>query len=122
MLSEELQNAARTLGEALRASPSVQAYLQAQANFTADPEATGLENRLLGLYQELMNRQQLGEVLERSEIEAFNVLKRQVFQHPLVRERDEALGLVKQTFVNIAQDLNFPLGVEFATLALAGKV
>ena len=122
MLTEELKNCARALGETLRASPSVQAYLQAQANCAADPEAAELENRLLALYQELLGRQQRGEALLRSEIDAFNALKSQVHQHPLIRERDTALGMVKQSFTEIADDLNFPLGMEFAALALASSV
>jgi len=107
--------------QALRASPSVQIYLTALAKCVADLEATDLEKRLLALYQELVGCQQRGEALQRSEIDAYNVLKSQVHQYPLIRERDDALGLVKQTFANIANDLNFPLGVEFATLALAGN-
>jgi len=122
MLSEEFQNSARTLGEALRVTPSVQTYLQAQADCAADHEAAELDNRLLAMYQELVGRQQRGEALQRSEIDAYNTLKSQVHQNPLVRERDTALILVKQTCLEIADELNFPLGMEFAALALAGNV
>lgn len=122
MLSEELQISARMLGEALRASPSVQNYLQVQAKCAADAEAAELENRLLTLYQELLERQQRGEALQRSEIDAFNALKYKVQQHPLIRERDDALFLVRQTYLDVADALNLPLGMEFAALALAGKV
>jgi len=122
MLTEELQNSARTLGEALSASQSVQTYLKAQANCGADLEVVDLENRLLALYQELFGRQQRGEALQRSEIDAYNTLKSQVHQHPLILERDAALILVKQTCSNVADDLNFPLGAEFAALSQAGSV
>jgi len=117
MLTEELQNAARILGETLRATPSVQTYLQAKANCAANQETAGLEKRLQALYEELIGRQQRGEVLQRSEIEAFNNLKNEVRLNPLIQEREEALGLVKQTFAGIADELNFPLGAEFAVLA-----
>jgi len=122
MLTEELQNSARTLGEALRASPSMQTYLQAQANCAADLEAADLENHLLALYQELVGRQQRGEALQRSEIDAYNTLKSQVHHTPLIQERDAALRLVKQTFTDIADDLNFPLGTEFAALVQTGNM
>ena len=64
MLTEELQNSARALGEALRTSPAVQTYLQAQANCAADLEAADLKNCLLALYQELVGRQQRGEEMQ----------------------------------------------------------
>jgi len=121
MITEELQNCARDLGEALRSSASVQSYLKAQAGCEADPEASDLEKRLQVLYQELVGRQQRGVELQRSEIDAYNVLKSQVHHNPLIQERDAALSLVKQTFTDIADDLNFPLGVEFTTLALASN-
>ncbi len=122
MLTEEIRNTARTLGETLRAGPSVQTYLQAQADCAADPEAAEIEKRLLAMYQELMSRQQHGETLQRSEIDVYNTLNSQVHQHRLVRERDAALALIKQTFADIADDLNLSLGTEFAALAQAGSV
>jgi cell fate (sporulation/competence/biofilm development) regulator YlbF (YheA/YmcA/DUF963 family) len=118
MLTEELQNSACALGETLRASPSVQAYLKAQADCAADPEAADLDNRLLAVYKELLGRQQRGEALQRSEIDAFNALKNQVRQHPLIRERDATLEMVKINFRDSAENLNFPLGEEFAALAV----
>ncbi|NMC12585.1 MAG: YlbF family regulator [Chloroflexi bacterium] len=121
MITKEMQETARMLGEALHATSSVQNYLQAQTSCAADLETTEMENRLLSVYQELIDRQQHGDVLERSEIEDFNALKRRVREQPLIRERDDALGLVKQAFLNIANDINFSLGVEFPALALASK-
>jgi len=122
MLTEELQNSARMLGEALHASPSVQTYLQAQADCAADPEVAEMEKRLLAMYQALMGRQQRGEALPRSEIDVFNALKGQVHQHPLIRERDAALALVKLTFADIADDLHLSLGADFGALAQTGSV
>jgi len=122
MLTDELQNAARDLGEALRASSSVQAYLKAEAGCEADPEASELEKRLLALHQELLGRQQRGEALQRSEIGAYNVLKDRVHYNPRIQERDAALSEVKQTFTAIADELSFPLGIKFASLAKAGNV
>jgi cell fate (sporulation/competence/biofilm development) regulator YlbF (YheA/YmcA/DUF963 family) len=122
MLTEELRSAARNLGETLRASSPVQAYLKAQADCEADPVASELEKRLQALYQELIGRQQRGEALQRNEIDAYNVLKSQVHHHPLIQERDATLSLIKQSFTTIADELSFPLGIEYATLAQAGGV
>jgi cell fate (sporulation/competence/biofilm development) regulator YlbF (YheA/YmcA/DUF963 family) len=119
MLTEELQVTARTLGEALQASEPVQKYLKALAEFQADPEAADLEKRTLAMYEELIARQQRGEMLQRSEIDDFNTLKRQVYQHPRITEREAALTPVKRYFAEIADEINLPLGVEFSTLAQA---
>jgi cell fate (sporulation/competence/biofilm development) regulator YlbF (YheA/YmcA/DUF963 family) len=122
MQAEELLNTSRSLGEALRASESVQKYLKALADCEADPEAADLEKRMLAMYNELITRQQCGETLTRNEIDNFNTLKRQVYQHPRIAERDAALTLVKRYFAEIADEVNFPLGMEFPTLAQAAKV
>jgi cell fate (sporulation/competence/biofilm development) regulator YlbF (YheA/YmcA/DUF963 family) len=113
-----LHNTARTFGEALHANPFVQTYLQAQANCAVNLEAAELENRLLVLYQELIGRQQRGEELQRSEIDTFNALKKQVYQHPLIDARQAALTPVKRVFAEIANEINFSLGMEFPSLAL----
>lgn len=122
MLTEELNIAARILGETLCARDVVQKYLKVQADCEADPETANLEKRMRTLYEELLARQQRGENLERSEIDDFNDLKRQVYQLPRIAEREAALTPVKGYFAEIADNLNFPLGTEFAVLAQAGSV
>lgn len=117
MLPEDLQNAARTFGEALHASQAVQKYLEALADCQANPETAKLEGQMLAMYEDLIARQQRGENLRRSEIDAFNTLKRQVYQNPLIAERESALTIVKRYFVEIADEINFPLGVVFSALA-----
>jgi cell fate (sporulation/competence/biofilm development) regulator YlbF (YheA/YmcA/DUF963 family) len=119
MLTEDLKITARELGEALHASQPVQKYLQALTNAQTDPEAADLEARMLAMYEDLIARQQRGENLQRSEIDAFNTLKKQVYQRPSISERETALASVKRYFVEVADEINFPLGVEFSTLAQA---
>jgi cell fate (sporulation/competence/biofilm development) regulator YlbF (YheA/YmcA/DUF963 family) len=121
MLTEELRTAARALGEALHGSRAVLAYFKASPDCEADPEAVGLEKRLLALYEELIARQQRGEILQRSEIDAFNALRRQVYEHPRIADREAAMTLVKPHFAEIADEINLPLGVEFAALAQAAE-
>ncbi len=116
MLTEETQNTARLLGESLHALPAVQIYLKAQADCAADPVAADLEQRMFAMYEDLLARQQRGEELPHSEIEAFNDLKRQVYRHPQVSEREAALALVKRHFSEIADEINLPLGVKFPAL------
>jgi len=122
MLTEELHTAALMLGEILHNSDVVQKYLKALADCEADPETADLEKRMRTIYEELLARQQRGENLQRSEIDDFNTLKRQVYQHPRIAEREASLIRVKQAFADIADDLNISLGTDFAALAQAGSV
>ena len=117
MLTEELHTAACTLGETLHTRDVVKKYLGALADCEADPETADLEKRMRTMYVELIACQQRGEKLRRSEIDAFNALKRQVYQHPRIAEREAVLKLVKRYFVEIADEINLSLGVEFPTLA-----
>ena len=116
-LPEDLINAARSLGRALRADPNVQAYLQVQARLQADSEASALEKRLYSLYEELVARQQAGDDLSPVELEAFYTLRRQVQTHPGIAEREATLRLLKPYFADVADELNVVLGVDFTALA-----
>ena len=116
-LSQDLINAACSLGRALRADPNVQAYLQIQARLQADTEASALEKRLYSLYEELLARQQAGEDLSQAELEAFYSLRRQVQTHPGIVEREATLRLLKPYFADITDELNLLLGVDFTALA-----
>ena len=121
MLTDELNTAARNLGKTLHDSEAVQKYLKMLADCEADPETSDLEKRMHSMYEDLLARQQRGESLQRSEIEDFNTLKRQVYQLPRVVEREMALTPVKVYFAEIADEINLELGVEFPTLAQAAR-
>jgi hypothetical protein len=45
-----------------------------------------------------------------------------VYQLPRIAEREAALTPVKGYFAEIADEINLSLGVEFSTLAQAGRV
>lgn len=119
MLTEEITQTARQLGKALRTHQSVLAYIKARDLCIADPTASVLEQRMLDMFEDLITRQNRGEELQRSDIDAFNKLKSQVYRHPLIAERENTLQWVKTDFAGVADEINFPLGVEFPTLALA---
>jgi len=78
-----------------------------------------LEKRMHAMPEELIASQQRGENLQRSEINDFNALRRQVYQLPRIAEREDVLTQVKRYFAEIADEINLPLGVEFSTLAHA---
>jgi len=117
ILSEELKQAAQALGQSLRATDVVQAYLDAQARLQADPQAASLEERFQKLYQDLMARQQAGEQLTRAEVDEFYALRSQAQSHPLIAERDFALSQVKSYLAKVALDLSQQSGVDYTTLA-----
>jgi len=116
ILSDELKQAAEALGESLRATEPVSSYLQAQTRLQADAEASALENRLTRLYQDLLARQQAGELLSQAEVHNFYALRDQVSGHPLIAERDAALNQLKSYFANIALELSEPLGMDYTAL------
>lgn len=119
MLTDEIKKTASQLGKAMRTHPAVVAYIKARDICTADPIASELEQRMLAIYKDLISRQNHGKGLRTSEIDAFNNLKSQVYRNPLIAERENALLLVKSYFADITDEINFPLGLEFPTLAQA---
>ena len=117
ILPEELQKTAQSLGEALKANEAVQAYLKAKADLEKDAEGSTLETRLFTLYESLIARQQVGETLERQELDEFYSLRNLVRTHPLVTERDAALTQAKLFLADIANEISNALGVDYTALA-----
>lgn len=116
-LSKEIKNAAQVLGKSLHEDEFLRAYLEAVAEFQADPKARQLEEQLYATYNALIARQGAGEQLSREETQEFYELRRQVQTHPLISKRDNELRLIKPHLVEIADEINAPLGVDFTTLA-----
>ncbi len=121
MLSPEIIAAAQAVGESLRQHPLVQAYHLALSRFEADPEAVDLEQRLYALFTDLVRRQEGGEVLSRAEIQFYNNFKQQVFQHPSIQAREEALNALKPYLATIADELTLRLGIDYSAAVLAAK-
>jgi len=116
-LPEEMRQAAEELGRSLRASYAVQSYLAAQAQLEVDADASALDNRFQALYQDLLARQRAGEDLPQEELNEFYALREQVQTHPLIVERDLALGELKAYFADVARELSVRLQVDYPTLA-----
>ena len=117
-LPEELKQAAQAFGQSLRAAPAVQAYLNAQQALMADADARDLDERTQKMYENLVARQQAGEQLPRADVDAFYALNGQARAHPLIAERDAALQMVKDYFVNVGQDLSIAVGLDYTDLAI----
>jgi cell fate (sporulation/competence/biofilm development) regulator YlbF (YheA/YmcA/DUF963 family) len=116
-LTLEIKQAALDLAEAMKNDETIQIYLSAKEAVQNNPEAAGLENQLIELYESLINRQQQGEKLSEEDIEAFNSLRYQVRVHPLIKQRESALAQIKPYLAQIADEISYILGIDYTTLA-----
>lgn len=116
-LTPEIKTAALALVEAMKNDPTIRRYLSAKEAVENDPEADRLETQLIDLYENLINRQQQGEKLSEEDIETFNSLRYQVRMHPLIAQRENALAQIKPYLAQIADEISYPLGIDYTTLA-----
>jgi cell fate (sporulation/competence/biofilm development) regulator YlbF (YheA/YmcA/DUF963 family) len=118
ILPNEIQQAAQNLGQGLRETSEVAAYLQAAQAVQDDPEAVAMEENLLALYQRLAAQERSGQALDQSELNEYYRLREQVRANPLIAAREEQLQMVKLIFSDVGQIMTSVLGVDFTTLAL----
>ncbi len=116
-LPEEIQIAARQLGQSLQQDIYVHAYLDALKESQADPEASALEKKMYKLYAALITCQQTDPQLEEADIRPFNKLRKQVQAHPLISRRNDLLKLIKPFLNQVADEISFVLGVDYPPLA-----
>lgn len=116
-LTKEIQNAARHLGQCLRQDKHVGVYLEALEACQNDPEASGLEKQMYDEYEALIARQQAGEILSQDDTHGFYELRQQAQDHPLISRRDRLHRQIRPYLSDIATEISFPLGVEYAVLA-----
>lgn len=116
-LPEELDRLARQLGQSLRRSSAVRAYLEVESRLQADPEASALDRQVGELYRRLLGRQQAGEQLSRAEVSEFRALQSRALKLPPIAERDLAVGRLKSYMVEVGLDLSGLLGLDYTVLA-----
>lgn len=116
-LPQDIQEAARALIEAILSDPSANAYQAALAALENDPQASALEKRFMGLYTDLITRQQNGEKLDQKEVEEFYALRAEYFAHPLIAARNNALGEFKPLLAEASEAISAQLGLDFTELA-----
>jgi len=119
-LSPEIEHAARVLGQALRDQEATRLYLEARRSVETDSEAVALEKEMYATYEALIARQQAGEQIPRKEVEAFYAIRDRLFSDPLVMERESALKPLKSLFLETAEEISAPLGVDYTNLAKKG--
>ncbi len=116
-LSDEIKQAAEDLGKQLNAETVVREYVKFQNRVEQDAEVVALEEQYGQLYQKLAERQQNGELLDRTELDEFYRLKRKMQDHPLIFARDNQMVQVKALFAQTAQRLTSGLGIDYPTFA-----
>jgi hypothetical protein len=115
-LTEEIKIAALELGQALRQDDDVLMYLDALRECQSDPVVSALEKKMYDVYEGLIARQQAGEQLSQEETSAFYELRQQVLSHPLIFKRHEMLRFIRPRLAQIAEEISFVLGVDFAAI------
>jgi hypothetical protein len=69
------------------------------------------------MYQDLVKREQNGEDLQQTEVDAYYALKQQVEGHPWIIARDKRLVGVKPLLAETAQRMIPLLGLDYTTFA-----
>jgi cell fate (sporulation/competence/biofilm development) regulator YlbF (YheA/YmcA/DUF963 family) len=117
ILPNEIKRVAQKLGQSLRETPEVAAYLQAVQAVQDNPQAAALEEAFLALYQNLVAKQRDGQALDPTELNEYSQLREQVRFNPLIAARDDQLQMVKLVLSDAGQMMTATLGVDFSALA-----
>ena len=116
-MDESLRQAAVAFGQALADSDALREYRAALDAVSGDPDALRQKAELDEIYDSITQRQSMGEVVARGEIEAYYDLEQQVAANPLLSRRDSSLERVKDYFSEAHTILSDLLGVNFVDLA-----
>lgn len=119
-LSNDIIQAARELGEALRSNCTVQDHLQAVEAVEHNAELTQLEQTIQKRYRELVQRQQSGQMVFPQEVNQFYKLQDEMMSSPMIERRAESLKKVKTLFEATASSISSVLTIDFAAIAGEG--
>ena len=117
-LKEQIEAAARQLGQSLRQDDYVRTYLDALKETQTDPEASALEKQMHDVYEALIARQQAEEGLDGENILPFCKIRREAQNHPLISRRNDMLRLLRPYLSQIADEISLVLGADYTKLAL----
>lgn len=113
--TDEISQAAEELGQRLGSAPLVVEYKTLLIETHKQVEIVEIENQVTQLYNSLINRQQGGEVLNRTDLDDYYNLKHQAEDHPLIAARDYQLEIVKTLFARVDQRISDEIGFSFST-------
>lgn len=116
MMDERLQQATEQLGQALRASAPVKAYVDASTDLETDAEATGLLDELVQR-QAALRVKQNGGGLSQADIDGLRALQSRVQTQPTIAAYLQAQQDLRALLPQINYEISQLLGVDFAALA-----
>jgi cell fate (sporulation/competence/biofilm development) regulator YlbF (YheA/YmcA/DUF963 family) len=115
-LTSEILQAAQELGAALRATSSVQSYLQSDAEFQGDEQTTRLEAEIRQCHEVLSKKERAGTVLSPAEIGQYHNRKDQLRRNRLYIKRDSDLREVQFVLAQTAETISSVLSVNYSGL------
>ena len=116
--SEAILQAAQVLGAALKNTPEMQAFEQANAAARADAQVNALEADVLALYNTLIARQQAGQVLAQYDLNRYYKMRDELVRHPLIEARDVRMKDVKALFETAGGAISSVLTMDYTALVL----
>jgi hypothetical protein len=116
-LTNEIQATARQFGQSLRRDEYVRAYLDAEAKFRADPEASALEKKMYLLYEGVIAHEKSEELDGQEDINEFNRMRKQFPEHPLISKRNDIHRMAQPYLDQVAEEISFRLGMDYIFLA-----
>lgn len=116
-LSQEIQTAARHLGQCMRQDDYIRKYLDALEESHTDTEASTLEKKMYDEYERLIAREQEGEILSYEDTRPFYELRQQVQDNPLISRRNRLHRQIRPYLNQIAEEISFVLGIDYTVLA-----
>lgn len=116
-LTQEIQAAARHLGQCLRQEDYIRKYLDALEESQTNPEASALEKKMYDEYETLIAREQEGEILGDEDTHSFYELRQQVHNNPLITRRNRMHRQIRPYLNQIAEEISFVLGMDYTVLA-----
>ena len=116
-ITQEIQTAARQLGQCLSQDEYVRKYLDAVEEVHTNPEACALETKMYAEYERLIAREQGEEMPTYEDTREFYELRQQVQNHPLISKRDSMHRQIRPYLHQIAETISLVLGEDYVTLA-----
>ena len=118
-LTEEIRQAAHSLGCTLRKNPAVDAYLELKTRAESDPETAEIESRLafLSPYVAGSDPDPSADSIYTSAPSEYFALRKKARYHPVLSAREDQLVLVKDVFAQTGSEISAVLGLDYTTLA-----
>jgi cell fate (sporulation/competence/biofilm development) regulator YlbF (YheA/YmcA/DUF963 family) len=117
IVTQEIQTAARQLGQHLRQDEHVRKYLDAAEEVRNSPEACALETKMYAEYERLIAREQGEEMPTYEDTREFYELRQQVQNHLLISRRESMHRQIRPYLHQIAEAISLVLGEDYVALA-----